>query len=310
MKSFKYQIFIQRSAKMVFLLFSFMTGAFLTAKAQQPFTYTQYMNNGTPLNAAYSLLDKAGTVNLTGRKQWTGIDGTPETFLFTGAIPIEKLGASAGLVISHDKVTIEKQTSINAFFAKSVQLDRNTFLAASFSAGIRSFKAPYSELDPSDVSFKQNVSETSGTIGLGVMLYNPDRFYIGASLPGLRLNKKDQNGNTVKNTWYFSGAYLFDGGTGVKFKPSVLLTYTPDLKTQEDVSLMFYMMEDQLGLGANYRTTKEVAGIVSYAFKNNLTIGYSYQTGVGDQRVGGLGNSTHEVSLTFRFGRDLQHKLL
>jgi hypothetical protein len=48
------------------------------AQAQnQSFSFTQYMDNLTPLNPAYSLLDKANPVNTMARKQWVGINGAP-----------------------------------------------------------------------------------------------------------------------------------------------------------------------------------------------------------------------------------------
>ncbi|HYH57119.1 MAG TPA: hypothetical protein VD772_10930, partial [Anseongella sp.] len=58
----------------VFLRISAFAGLLLvlsgqTARAQQPFTYTQYMDNLSPINATYSLLDKAGAVHALVRKQ-------------------------------------------------------------------------------------------------------------------------------------------------------------------------------------------------------------------------------------------------
>ena len=90
-------------------------------KAQQQFSFTQYMDNLTPFNPAYSLLDKAGSVNALARKQWVGIDGAPTTFLVNASLPLESIGAAVGLVLLNDKFAVERQTEVNAYFAKSIQ---------------------------------------------------------------------------------------------------------------------------------------------------------------------------------------------
>src|ERR1700761_252616 len=80
------------------------------ASAQQQFTYSQYMNNQTPLNPAYSLLDQNGSLNALFRKQWTGIDGSPSTFIFNGSMPIEAINGSAGVVVMNDQYAVEHLT--------------------------------------------------------------------------------------------------------------------------------------------------------------------------------------------------------
>src|SRR3569833_2672104 len=83
----------------VFLaLFTFGTVKPAIAQTQQ-FTFTQYMDNLTPLNPAYSLLDQAGSVNTMARKQWVGIDGAPTTFLINANIPVPSIEGAAGLVV-------------------------------------------------------------------------------------------------------------------------------------------------------------------------------------------------------------------
>src|SRR5580700_10779046 len=92
------------------------------AAQSQLFSYTQYMDNLTPLNPAYSLLDQAGSINTLASKQLLGINGGPTSFLINGGVPIESIGSSAGFNLLSDQLAIEKELEVNAYFAKAIQL--------------------------------------------------------------------------------------------------------------------------------------------------------------------------------------------
>src|SRR5690606_4922288 len=56
---------------------------------QQPFAYTQFNDNLTPINSAYSLTSGgAGEVSLLARGRWVGIEGAPVSYIFDGYLPI------------------------------------------------------------------------------------------------------------------------------------------------------------------------------------------------------------------------------
>lgn len=274
------------------------------AGAQQSFTFTQYMNNLTPYNSAYSVVKQSSSINFLGRKQWVGIDGAPSSLVFNGDAKMENINSSLGFIVMNDKVAIESLSDINVFFAKSVQLSEDNFLAASLNGGIKYYVANYSQLDAADPKFATDIRQFSPTVGLGVLFYNPDRYYIGLSLPRLSfrsLGTASVNNNRYRNTWYFSGAYLFDIAEDIKLKPAFLYSYTRGVPSLTDVSATIYF-KSQFGIGANYRSTKEVAGILSYLFGNNVNLAYSYQTGTGSVNDGSFRNATHEVSIGYRFG--------
>src|ERR1700760_4268921 len=101
----------------------------LKAQQQQEFGYTQYMDNLTPFNQAYSMLDKNGSVSALVRNQFLGIQGAPSTFILNGNVPIESINASAGLLVMNDQFAIEHNTQIGTYFAKSIQVGESQFLA-------------------------------------------------------------------------------------------------------------------------------------------------------------------------------------
>lgn len=284
-----------------------------SAFAQQAYTYTQYMSNLTAYNTAYSVISEAGSINALGRKQWVGIEGAPTSFVFSGSIPLKAISGTVGLVAMQDKFGIENLTEVSAFYAKSVQLSSNTYLAASINAGFRKYNAVYSQLDAYDPKFNNDIRENAGTIGTSILYYDPERFYIGASLPRLSIRSlgkasvEDTRNN--KNTWYFSAAYLFELDDNFKLKPASLVSYTQTLPALFDISATLYI-QNRIGIGAGYRSSKEAAAVLSYFFDNNINIGYSYQASFGALKVGATNSGTHEITVGFRFGDIVKPGLL
>lgn len=278
---------------------------------QQIYGYSQYADNLIPINPAYSMLDKTGAINVMGRKQFIGIDGAPNSLMFSGNLPIESINGAAGLFVLNDQIAVEHQIEINAYFAKGIQLTNKDFLAVSLNAGMRNYVANYSSLDAGDPVFSQDVRETKPNIGFGVMLYS-DNYYLGLSVPELTIRSLGtaslEQANYLRTHYYFTGAYLTDVAEDVKFKPATMVSYIKGSPTLANFSGTFYLKE-QLGIGLNYRTDKKASGMLSVDVKT-FKVGYSYQFGVSSNNLGGFNNTTHEVSLSYRFGKNPQSKLL
>src|SRR5476651_182243 len=73
-----------------------------SVSAQQQFSFTQYMNNPTQFNPAYSTISDNANFNILGRRQLVGITGAPVTYLFNGSVPISSIGGSAGVIVLND----------------------------------------------------------------------------------------------------------------------------------------------------------------------------------------------------------------
>ncbi|QJD95218.1 PorP/SprF family type IX secretion system membrane protein [Mucilaginibacter robiniae] len=287
----------------------------LQSKAQQLFTYTQYMNNLTPINHTYSLLDEQGSVSAIYRKQWAGIEGSPSTFLFSSAFPLQRIGAAAGITVMDDKFAVEHQTEINAYFAKSVRLSEKGYLAVSMDAGVRRYVASYSSVAPDDPMFLySDVRETRPNLGFGVMYYS-DNYYLGVSVPQFNLRSlgvaSAEKNTYFRNHYYVQGAYLSgQQGDDFRVKPAFLFQATKGVPATADVSTTVYI-KSILGIGANYRTNNEMAGILSVQV-DGLRLGYAYQFGTANNNISQFTFATHEIMLTYSFGSrgNNSHKLL
>jgi type IX secretion system PorP/SprF family membrane protein len=284
--------------------------ALTTRAQQQAFSYNQYADNLITLNPTYSLLDQAGSVSLLGRKQFVGIDGAPTTVLFNGSLPFKSINAAAGIFVVNDQFAIEHLTEVNAFFAKAIQLSENGSLAVSLNAGIKTYRADYSSLDPTDPTFGTDIRETQPNLGFGVMYYTP-QYYLGISVPQLNVRSLGtaslQNANYLQNHYYLAGAYLFKS-EDIGIKPATLLSYTKGSPVNFNFSTTIYLKE-LLGIGANYNTNKQLAGMLSVNTKK-FKVGYSYEFGTSFNGFQGYNNATNEVSLSYRFGNTVAAKLL
>jgi type IX secretion system PorP/SprF family membrane protein len=302
MNTFKNKTFIP----VIGFLLLLITTARVAAQQAQPFSYSQYMDNLTPLNPAYSLLDRAGSINTLASKQLVGINGGPTSFLLNGGAPIESINAAAGLTVLNSELAVEHDLEINAYFAKAIQVGPEDYLAVSLNAGIRNYVALFSAIDPTgnDTEFSQDVRQTKPNVGFGVMYYT-DWYYIGISVPELTISSLGtagvQNNSNFTNHYYFAAALITSLDDDIKFKPATLVSYSSGVPLLADVSGTFYLKE-VLGLGVNYGTDKTMAGILTINF-DQFHIGYSYKFGIGSENLGGVNDATHEVTLTYRFGK-------
>src|ERR1700743_1498907 len=283
----------------------------LKAQQQQEFGYTQYMDNLTPFNQAYSLLDKNSSVTALVRRQFVGIQGAPSTFIFSGSLPIESIGGSSGILVMNDKFAVESKTQFSAWFGKSIQLNDESFLGVSISGGLKNYVANFSSLDPSDPEFKNDVRQTKPNVGFGVIYYS-DTYYIGLSMPELTITSLGtasvQDNTNFRNHYYFSGAFITELADGIKLKPAAMLAYVKGIPVTLNVSSVIFL-KDVLGVGVNYRSDNEAAGIL-FINMNWIKLGYSYQFGTSSANLGGFNNAIHEITLTYRFGNNMSPKLL
>ena len=88
--------------------------------AQQDPQYTQYMYNMIVVNPAYAGLKDGLSLNLLYRDQWSGLDGAPTTFTFSGHTPVGEKTA-LGLSVIKDELGPVNET--NAYADFSYRLD-------------------------------------------------------------------------------------------------------------------------------------------------------------------------------------------
>ncbi len=273
--------------------------------AQQPLTHTQYGQLRSVLNPAASLLHMDGEVSVIGRRQWVGLDGAPSVFWGSGHFGLERMGATAGINLRHESLAVEKLTEASVFFAKGVRISETEYLGMSLNAGFSYMDGRFSQLDPQDPAFRDDVKETDALVGFGLMLYRPERYYVGLSLPRLMLGNLGAGGGdnryNFRNLYHLTAGALFNLGTDFQFRPSVLVSYSENLRPQAEASAMFFVKR-VFGVGLNVRSYGELAGMAQFYF-GGFGLGYGYQFGTRNEALNrSISNNTHEIGLSYRFG--------
>ncbi|AXT49395.1 type IX secretion system membrane protein PorP/SprF [Aquimarina sp. BL5] len=272
--------------------------------AQQDPQYSQYMYNMSTVNPAY-VTNQSGLIStgLLYRKQWTGIDGSPETANVFGNIPLsEKIELSVNYV--NDRIGEAISTNNNFFnvdFAYITRISDRFKLSYGLKAGINSFKLDASGSDVADdPAFADNNSQLQLNIGAGLFLFS-NNFYAGISSPNLLPNDVAVNGIGVsqsKTHLYGVTGFVFDLVDEVKLKPSMVIKQVLDSPLTFDISLNS-LIYNKFELGISYRYEDAFIALAGFNITRNLKVGYSYDFSTSE--LSGYNNGSHEIILLYNF---------
>jgi type IX secretion system PorP/SprF family membrane protein len=275
--------------------------------AQQRTAYSQYGSVLTPVNPAASFLRPEGEISVIGRHQWAGLEGAPKTYWLAASLPVFKPGISAGFLVRHESVAVERSTEVLAYGGFSVPLSATDRLAFSIGAGTATYKGNFASLDAGDPTFKDNVSKTEGMLTLGFLYYRPEKYYAGISIPRLAFakvlyNETPPSQYDMSNQYQFTAGALFSLRDELDLKTTGMASYAGNLGVQARVSPML-LVKKTFGLGADMSTTGDLAGMAAI-HTGAVSIGYSYQFYIGNKPMSRtISNQTHELSFTYRLGQ-------
>ncbi len=271
------------------------------ASAQQDPQYTQYMYNMNVVNPAYAGSKEGLSLTALYRKQWSGLDGAPETFTFSAHAPFgDKVGL--GLSAIKDELGPISETNVYADFSYTLDLGATTKIALGIKAGATFHDVGLTDLelqDPNDPFFSQDINNTYPNVGAGAFLYG-DNFYIGLSVPNLLSSVHlDENGlkyGSETNHYFATAGYVFQVSENVKLKPSVMVKSAFDAPVSYDGNLNALFFE-KFEIGASYRVDDSFSGLVGFQVTENIRIGYAYDHITSD--LDAVANASHEVIVTF-----------
>ena len=282
------------SVVLLFLLSDFLF-------AQQNPQYTQYMYNMNVINPAYA--GSKESLSLTGlyRKQWSGLEGAPETFTLSLHSPVgEKVGL--GFSAIKDEIGPVEETNVYADFSYTLDLSESIKLALGVKAGMTFHDVGLTGLElihPGDPFFSENIDNNYFNVGAGAFLY-ADNFYVGLSVPNMiksvHLDEHGLKYGSQELHYFTTAGYIFDINDNFKLKPSVMVKSSFDTPVSFDANINALFFE-RFELGASYRLEDSFSGIVGIQITPMMRVGYAYDHVVSDLKA--LGSASHEVILTF-----------
>lgn len=280
------------------------------AHAQQDSQYTNYMYNTQVINPAYAGSREQLTALLLYRNQWVGIDGAPTTYNFgihTPVGPAQRLGL--GLNFFKDEIGPADESNITADVSYAIPVSSSgTKLAFGVKGGINLLNIDYNKLNlqtsqNNDNAFRNNIdNRLTPTVGVGLFLYNTNRWYMGLSTPNLlettHYDDVKVSNVTEKMHLFATAGYVFDLGN-TKFKPAVMAKMVSGAPLALDLSANF-LFNDKFTLGAAYRWSAAVSALAGFQVSDSVMIGYAYDYSL--QELANYNSGSHEVFLRFEIG--------
>ncbi|MEQ3690026.1 MAG: type IX secretion system membrane protein PorP/SprF [Flavobacterium sp.] len=272
--------------------------------SQQDSQYTQYMYNTVNVNPAYAGSRETLSVFLLHRNQWVGLDGAPVTNNVSLNTPIGDSNFGLGFSIVNDKIGPSTENQISADLAYFIQISENYKLSLGMKGTANIFNLDVNKLniyDQNDPQFQNLNSEFTPNVGAGIYLFS-ENTYFGVSVPNLFETKHfDDNEVAItreKMHYYVIGGHVFDISPNLKFKPAFLSKIVEGAPLQADITANF-LINDKLTLGAAYRWSAAVSGLVGFQISDSWFIGYGYD--METTKLSNYNSGSHEIFLRYEF---------
>ncbi|MBS3993553.1 MAG: type IX secretion system membrane protein PorP/SprF [Bacteroidetes bacterium] len=290
--------FSKISISLLIVLFTLITDT----NAQQDPYFSLYNYNMGILNPAFSGVESLTSINLNFRKQWAGVEGSPQTQGLMISAPInDRIGL--GFSVVNDKVFVLNETDIYADFSYKLTMGLETDLFLGLKAGGSSINIDLISLGINDPLFSEDVSRFNPNFGMGAYLKN-EKFYFHLSVPALLSSKRYEKEGvlvtkaTDKAHIYAGGGYIFQLNNNTRLNISGLTKLVAGAPISTDISSIVSIQE-KTELGISYRFNESISAIAMFKYIEWLHFGYAYEHTTSP--VGDYSNGSHELLIKFLF---------
>lgn len=289
------------------------------AMAQQLPIFTQYNNSYAFANPGFFGMSEG--INLMGlyRQQWAGFvdaegnDVAPQSFLFSGDVPLRVLHGGLGLSVLQDHIGFENDVNIGLGYSFHMDLGGST-LGIGLAGTLINRSVDFSQLHPiSDGDpLLVGLGDESAVLfdfNVGVFWQIPESVFVGFSVvnvlesmtKALNENAESSASFVTDRTFYLIAGYPF------QFEELPYFKFIPSVNLMTDISswqlnASFKMVyRDLFSFGVNYRPQESVGLMVGFTIKD-ITVGYAYDINT----MKGLNiPGSHEIALSYCFKLDL-----
>ena len=280
--------------------------------AQENILFTNYKHNKLYFNPAYTGTKPFMEVALGYHKQWTGIEGAPESAILSTHAPINNSHIGLGAMLYSNKIGILNDNAFFVNYAYHLELPKEAVFSFGLQAGIVSKEVRWSELNTYDPNFSgddpsipnMNVSSLAPNFGLGFYYHTP-KFHIGFSAPRVLTNSYPNEEGIGKNIDFAVKDIFFYLHSGTQFKlnpdiyiaPSVLLFSSYNSATNYNFNLEL-THKSGISAGTSYRSEKYWSIMMGYEFNSKMGISYSYENSFDKYKKGD--HTSHEIFLNYK----------
>ncbi len=278
-------------------IFVFMS--FCSVEAQNSFFSGNYIWNWASVNPAALGSENALDIKMNYRKQWSGIEGAPESFSFLAQSPLfqkstQNLSPSyhaTGLEAYYNQAGLWSETTIYARYAYHLTLsqrdewDADSRLRMSFGAsfGLKTigFDASKATLyNPNDNAIQTNQQSTVPDANVGIWLRN-DRFFGGFGVYQLfennvTIGQTSNRNDNLERYYNLSGGGNINLNENFVLSPSVLVNVNKitDINWHLNTKLSYNQL---IWTAINYRHKRAIQTFLGTRITPWLDIAYSYE---------------------------------
>lgn len=295
--------------KYKYILTAVILLAAVKSQSQNQFHVSQYMLHHGFINPGAIGNSNALNGAMFYRNQWTNMPGAPIVMGLNFNKPFTNGKNHLGFTVVHDRIGVSKNFEFTATYAYRMKLGVNKYLSLGLSATLALMQSNYSIVSTTDANDPIFSASTPTFVmpnsKFGAYYFSP-KFYIGLSIPNLLENKviydNTYTGVTefnAKNLHYFlHTGYSFTLNENLDLNPSLLMKQVTGSPLSIDVNLQL-MYKKKFGVGASFRTTNELIGLLNYQISQSFRLAYAYDFNWG--QLGSFSRGSHELMLIFKF---------
>ncbi len=290
-----------RTLKNTILAAAMLTLCSISVNAQNDLIVGQYIHNQYAINPAFAGSREGLTFFVGGRKQWSGIENTPTSFLFSGHAPLRQNNIVLGAQLWNQTIHQSSNTGLGLTIGYRFRVGQHSWASMALQPGVAFKKTDWTKvnvIDEGDEVFGENYSNTSPLLGFGMSVYG-QKYFAGLSVTSFfvsdEFDKTDAEFSPTDAQYVATAGLLIGNGT-VKVQPSVMANYTQKYNLDATATITG-IWKEFIWLDAAYSTTKELNMGVAVQALPQLRVAYNYSMSMGD--LSGYNKGSHEISIQY-----------
>jgi len=285
----------------------------VSISAQSNIRLNNYWGNMHSITPAWIYDKYMAVFNMSAKKQWVGVEGSPATFYVAGTTYFETARTQLGASLLQDKIGYTSFTNINLSYAYNLRLDYLWELHLGVAGNYQQVSFDLSKVIVEDgvldyPLYDKLKNDQNFNADVGVELSNYNFKFGVASQNIVDIFTPEQqlqvNSNFIYARYRQYDDLLFNWGVGVcgiQYTDiyQCELNVTGYFKNKWDYGLL--NKPDIFDIGLFYRTHSQMGMIVGFNLTDNLRVSYSYDYHFGSLRYSSYG--TNEIMLTLNINR-------
>jgi len=259
-----------------------------TIQAQQDLFHTLYMYAPSLQNPAYAGSNECLSIAALHRNQWFNtVEGAPKSIFFNANSPLNNSGTvNMGATLSMDKLGVLTQNSVALDYAYRLKINKKLNLSFGLKPSLTIWRNNFKDLtikDAEDEVFRENKTVCLPNIGFGTYFWS-EKYFAGFAIPHIyqnELRKETVSGAEVNKIakqyrhYAFTAGYVLNLNTIQKIRLSTQYRFNSVAK-QLDITAIYYLKQDKINIGANYKTGDSFGIIAGTKMNNGLRLALAY----------------------------------